>query len=114
MCRGRSAAAAYSYLDFLLFAVSREDRRVEFFGDLDEKEASQIIDKLGDESIHLLRQELIKELGADSRANTIMLIQQSKTYPLRRFTDEVSDDLRKYVIETLRGVLATYKGVTGK
>lgn len=94
--------------------TSRENRRVEFFGDLDEKEASQILDKFQHEAIQLLRQELIKELGADERSSTLMLIQQSKNYPIRRFTDEVGDEpLREHVIQTLRDVLATHKGVTG-
>ena len=104
-----------TYVDLVLFAASRENRRVEFFGDLDEKEASQILDKFQHEAIQLLRQELIKELGADERSSTLMLIQQSKNYPIRRFTDEVGDEpLREHVIQTLRDVLATHKGVTGK
>ena len=99
----------------MLFAASRENRRVEFFGDLDEKEASQILDKFQHESIQLLREELRKELGADYQSNTIMLIQKSKTYPIRRFTDEVGDEpQRKHVIQSLRDVLVTHKGVTGK
>ena len=97
-----------------ILAASKEDRRVEFFGDLNEKEASEFVNKLGEESFMFLRKELSKELGADDSSHIMELLQQSKTYPIRQFTDSLNDKLREDVIKKLREVLPSYKGVTGK
>lgn len=88
---------------------------MEFFGDLDEKQASQFIDKLDQESLNHLRKELIQKLHCDSSVATLVLFQQSKKYPFRQFTDSLTDEkLRENVIKALRNALPTYKGVTGK
>ena len=97
-----------------ILAASKEVRRVEFFGDLNEKEASEFANKLREESFMFLRKELSKVLGADGSSHIMVLLQQSKTYPIRQFTDSLYDELRGDVIKTLREVLPLHKGVTGK
>ena len=88
---------------------------MEFFGDLDEKQASQFIDKLEQESRNLLIKELNQELHCDGSVVTSVLLQQSKKYRIRQFTDSLTDEkLRENVIKALRDALPTYKGVTGK
>ena len=88
---------------------------MEFFGDLDEKQALQFIDKLEQESRNLLRKELNQELHCDDSVVTSVLLQQSKKYRIRQFTDLLTDEKRREnVIKALRDALPTYKGVTGK
>ena len=88
---------------------------MEFFGDLDDKQASQFIDELEQESLNCLRKELLRELHCDDSVATSVLLQQSKKYRIRQFTDSLTDDkLRKNVVRALRDALPTHKGVTGK
>lgn len=93
--------------------ASRESRRVEFFGDLNNKEASQIMAGLGKDSEEFLRKELIEAIGGDKSASTLTLIRQNKRYRIRQFTDLLTGDIRENTIKTLREVLSDYKGVTG-
>ncbi|XP_068733322.1 uncharacterized protein [Montipora capricornis] len=92
---------------------SRENRTVEFFGDLNDKEANQIMAGLGKDSVEFLRKELIEAIGCDKSASTLTLIRQNKTYRIRQFTDLLTGDIRENTIKTLREVLSDYKGVTG-
>ena len=88
---------------------------MKFFGDLDEKQASQFIDEVDQESLNHLRNELIQELHCDKSVATSVLLQQSKKYPFRQFTDSLTDEKRREnVIKALRKALPRYKGVTGK
>ena len=87
---------------------------MEFFGDLNDKEANQIMAGLGKDSLEFLRKELIEAISGDKRANTLTLIRQNKIYRIRQFTDLLTDDIRENTITTLREVLSDYKGVTGK
>ena len=87
---------------------------MEFFGDLNNKEASQIMAGLGKDSEEFLRKELIEAIGGDKSASTLTLIRQNKRYRIRQFTDLLTGDIRENTIKTLREVLSDYKGVTGK
>lgn len=66
--------------------------------------------------MEFLRKELCKRLGYNtSKLSTEELILQSRNYPIRQFTDLVTnDDIRQDVIQTLRSALPNDKGVTGK
>ena len=88
---------------------------MEFFGDLDENQAWNVAKGLRKDSLALLEDELKEALGTKKLLSTVDLIQRSKQYPIRRFIDSLKDEtLRIDVVKTLRKVLATYKGVTGK
>lgn len=89
---------------------------MECFGDLNENQASEIARRLGNtHSVTLLRSELQRRLGDNSCAlSTQELILKGRNYRIRQFTDLVTSDERQNVIQTLRDVLPTYKGVTGK
>lgn len=94
-----------------------KEKRVEFFGDLDENQAWNVTKGLRQDSLALLEDELKEALGTKKLLSTVDpvdLIQQSKQYPIRRFIDSLKDEtLRIDVVKTLRKVLSTYKGVTG-
>ncbi|XP_067057441.1 uncharacterized protein [Acropora muricata] len=87
--------------------TSREGRRVKFFGDLTESEASQLVEKLGIGSQQLLREKL----GASESVTTETLIKKSIEYPIRQFTDMLSGEQRQD-IKTFRKVLSV-SGITG-
>lgn len=99
--------------DFVPFAASKEDRKVECFGDLTESEASQLVEKLGKGSELLLRKKLLEALRADESVTTETLIKKSIKYPIRQFTDMLSDDQRQDIIKTFREVVRV-GGITGK
>lgn len=87
--------------------TSKEGRRVKFFGDLTESEASQLVQKLGIGSQQLLRETL----GANESVTTETLIKKSIEYPIRQFTDMLSGEQRQD-IKTFRKVLSV-SGITG-
>lgn len=92
--------------------TSKEDRKVECFGDLTESEASQLVEKLGKGSELLLRKKLLEALRADESVTTETLIKKSIKYPIRQFTDMLSDDQRQDIIKTFREVVRV-GGITG-
>lgn len=97
---------------FLTF-VGTGPREVKFFGDLNDSQATVIVTKLGQSAEKLLRREL--ESGPnDSILSTKELMKQSKSYPIRKYTDLLADGDREQAIKTLREVLPTSKGVLGE
>ena len=82
---------------------------MKFFGDLYDNEAALVSRKLGQGAGALLR----NALGKDSSKSTEELILQSKTYPIRSYTDQLPKEYRERTIKALREALS-YKGVTGK
>ena len=97
---------------FLTF-VGTEPREVKFFGDLNGSQATFIVEKLGEDAEKLLRKEL-KSGPNDSSLSTKDLILQSKSYPIRKYTDLLADRDREQAIKTLREALPTSKGVVGE
>ena len=97
---------------FLTF-VGTGPREVKFFGDLNDTQATEIVDKLGQDAKKLLRREL--ESGPnDSNLSTKDLILRRKLYPIRKYTDLLADGCRGQAIKTLREALPTSKGVVGE
>ena len=88
-------------------------REVKFFGDLNNREATLIVNKLGQDAEKLLRTELGKGHNV-SNIPTKELILQSRSYPIRNYTSLLADDHREQAIKTLREALPTFKGVIGE
>lgn len=95
-----------------------EAKKVEFFGDLDETQASEIVSRLKAQepvTLELLQQQLTQDLGIDKMVSTAELVRQSKEYRIRKFLDSLSREVpRVTAITIFREVLSTYEGVTGK
>ena len=92
-----------------------EEKKVEFFGDLDETQASEIVSRLKTKepyTLEYLRKQLTQDLGI---VEMVELVRRSKKYRIRKFLDSLPSEVpRDTVITIFRDVLSTYKGVTGK
>lgn len=91
---------------------SLRPREVKFFGDLNDSQATVVANKLGQDAEKLLRRKLMSGPN-DSNISTKELILQSKSYPIREYTNLLADSDRKQAIQTLREALPTSKGVVG-
>ena len=98
---------------FLTFAGTGP-REVKFFGDINDSQASDIANKLGQDAVKLLRTELGRELHDMSNISTKELILRSKSYPIRDYTNLLAVSYRGQAITTLREALPTSKGVVGE
>ena len=91
---------------------------MEFFGDLDETQASEIVSRLKTEepyTLEYLRKQLTEDPGIGEMVSSVELVRQSKKYRIRKFLDSLPSEVhRDTVITIFRDVLSTYKGVTGK
>ena len=97
---------------FLTFVGTRH-REVKFFGNLNESEATVIVQNLEQDAEKLLRAELGSGTN-DSQISTKELILQSKSYPIRKYTNLLAGRCREQAIKTLREALPTFKGVVGE
>ena len=97
---------------FLTFAGTGL-REVNFFGDLNDSQATVIANNLGHDAEELLRTELGRGLN-DSNISTKELILRSTSYPIRKYTNSLADGYRGQAIKTLREALGTSKGVVGE
>ncbi|XP_020610415.1 uncharacterized protein LOC110048990 isoform X2 [Orbicella faveolata] len=88
-------------------------REVNFFGDLNDSQATVIANNLGHDAEELLRTELGRGLN-DSNISTKELILRSTSYPIRKYTNSLADGYRGQAIKTLREALGTSKGVVGE
>ena len=88
---------------------------MEFFGDLDETQASEIVSRLKTKepyTLEYLRKQLTQDVGI---VEMVELVRRSKKYRIRKFLDSLPSEVpRDTVITIFRDVLSTYKGVTGK
>ena len=91
---------------------------MEFFGDLDETQASEIVSRLETKepyTLEYLRKQLIEDPGIVEMVSSVELVRQSKKYRIRKFLDSLPSEVRRDTVITIfRDVLSTYKGVTGK
>lgn len=99
-------------ITFLTF-VGTAPRKVKFFGDLNESQATSIAEKLGSNAEKRLRKVLGRELS-DSNLSTKELVLRSKTTSFRDYTNELDDSDREQAIKALREALPKPKGVLGK
>ncbi|CAH3025570.1 unnamed protein product [Porites evermanni] len=94
-----------------------EKKKVEFFGDLDETQASEIVSRLRaqePDTLELLQQQLTQDIGINKMVSTAELVRQSKEYRIRKFLDSLSSEVRRVTAITIfREVLSTYEGLTG-
>lgn len=60
-----------------------------------------------------MREKLSKAVEANESVTTETLIKKSIEYPIRQFTDMLSDDQRQDIIKTFREVVRV-GGITGK
>ena len=95
-----------------------EEKKVEFFGDLDETQASEIVSRLKTKepyTLEYLREQLTEDPGIVEMVSSVELVRQSKKYRIRKFLDSLPSEVRRDTVITIfRDVLSTYKGVTGK
>ncbi|KAM7451246.1 hypothetical protein ABFA07_001289 [Porites harrisoni] len=94
-----------------------EEKKVEFFGDLDETQTSEIVSRLETKepyTLEYLRKQLTEDPGIVEMVSSVELVRQSKKYRIRKFLDSLPSEVRRDTVITIfRDVLSTYKGVTG-